>query len=233
MSTFKHAFRRVALLALAVSILLPVHAEAATWQDYVRSYSRNRSDESTEVRQTSSRERYSSSIQRAVNKLDDDKVEDLPIPVMLGVSVPQLSKNFGDPRDGGARTHEGLDILAPRGAFVASPTEAVVVKVGTGSSAGKYVTTANPGKETFTYMHLDDFADGIKAGVKLAPGDLIGYVGDTGNAKGGVTHLHFEIRKNRKAMDPYPRLTREFTTQQRIDLLTEVLKDLQAELKRK
>ncbi len=228
------------MLSLMVMLVLPADpavAEAAshpTWQDYVRSYSgsRTRSDESQEVR-SSSRERYSSAIQKAIKNLDDDEVEDLPIPILLGVARTDLTKNFGDPRDGGARSHEGLDILAPRGSFISSPTDAVVVKVGTGDSAGKYVTTANPGGETFTYMHMDAIADGIKAGKVLDPGDLIGYVGDTGNAKGGVPHLHFEIRKDRKAMDPYPRLTEEFTTKERVATLMEIVKQLQADLKKK
>lgn len=232
MSTFNNLARASVALALVVTVLLPVGAQAATWQDYARAYSNSRSDESREVRSSSSssRERYSSAVQKAIKNLDDDEVEDLPIPILLGISQPQLTENFGDPRDGGARSHEGLDIIAPRGSFIASPTDAVVVKVGTGSSAGKYVTTANPGGETFTYMHLDGFADGIKAGKVLKPGGLIGYVGDTGNAKGGVPHLHFEIRENRKAMDPYPRLTKEFTTKERIATLTIILKQLQDEL---
>ncbi len=241
MSTFTNLFRTFAILALAVTFIFPIRpsvAEAAsrpTWQDYMRSYSgsRTRTDESQEVRNSSSRERYSSAMQKAIKNLDEDEVEDLPIPILLGVARPDLTKNFGDPRDDGARSHEGLDILALRGSFVSSPTDAVVVKVGTGESAGKYVTTANPGGETFTYMHMDAVAEGIKAGKVLEPGDLIGYVGDTGNAKGGVTHLHFEIRKDRKAMDPYPRLTKEFTTKERIATLLDIVKLLQAELKKK
>ena len=74
-------------------------------------------------------------------------------------------------------------------------------------------------------MHLDDIADGIKAGTELEAGDLIGYVGDTGNAKGGVTHLHFEIRDGRKATDPYPRITKEFTLKERIEAITNILED--------
>lgn len=167
----------------------------------------------------------SSSIRRKIDKLDDDPVDEMPIPILAGFSVANLSRNFGDPRDGGARSHEGLDLMAPEGAYLVSPTEAVVIRVGTGSSAGKYVYTANPGDETFAYMHLDDFADGLRAGDELEPGDLIGYVGNTGNASGGATHLHFEIRDGREATDPYPRLTEEFTAKERIAAFERILED--------
>lgn len=155
---------------------------------------------------------YSSKIRQAIEKLDEDIVENLPIPV-LGVMLSQLTKNFGDPRDGGERTHQGLDILAPKETPVVSPTDAVVTRVGEGGSSGLYVRTANPGGETFVYMHLSDFADDLEAGDILEPGDLIGYVGNTGNAAGGPTHLHFEIRKG-AALDPYPRLTRVLNSEE-------------------
>jgi len=175
---------------------------------------------------SSSRERYSSAIQKAIRKLDDDEVKDLPIPILLGLSRSQIRSDFGDPRGGGDRTHEGQDLIAPRGAYIASPTDAVVTRTGDGPSSGIYVYTANPGGETFAYMHLDAIADGVKAGTVLKAGDLIGYVGDTGNAKGGMTHLHFEIRDGRTPTDPYPRLTKEFTIEQRINVLKQVLEEL-------
>jgi hypothetical protein len=150
---------------------------------------------------------YSSKIRSAINKLDEDIVKNLPIPV-LGVLVSDLYKNFGDPRGEGTREHEGQDILAPRGAPVVSPTDAVVVRIGDGASSGLTVRTANPGGEQFVYMHLDDYAEDLDEGDVLEPGDLIGYVGNTGNASGGAPHLHFEIRDGREALDPYPRLVR-------------------------
>lgn len=166
--------------------------------------------------------RISSSANRAIRNLDRDSVLLLPIPVLMGVSVGNLSRNFGDPRDGGDREHQGLDIMAPRGAYVVSPTDAVVTGVGNGSSAGRYVYTANPGGERFAYMHLDTVA--VRAGDVLEPGDLIGTVGNTGNASGGAPHLHFEIRENnRRVTDPYPRLMREFTTEERGRALAKIV----------
>lgn len=184
-------------------------------------------------RYSSRRTGYSSSIQKKVNKLDNDEVEDLPIPILIGVGLKNIWPNFGDPRDGGARTHEGEDIMAPRGAIVSSPTEAVVVRTGEGSSSGIFVTTANPGGETMNFYHLDSIADGIKAGTEVKAGDILGYVGNTGNAAGGAPHLHFEIRKNRKALDPFPRLTKEFSNEVRLRVLTDLLNELLAELAKK
>lgn len=178
-------------------------------------------------------ERYSNTVSKAVKKLGSKEVEDLKIPVLLGITRAKLSPNFGDARGGGTRTHEGLDIMAPEGAFVASPTDAVVIAAGDGESSGIYVTTANPGGERFVYMHLSGIADGVKTGTVLEEGDLIGYVGNTGNASGGAPHLHFEIREGREVKDPYERLTKEFTSQERIAVLMEILKELQKELARK
>ncbi len=222
-----HSSRVAAGLAFLILLSAPLSV-GAQYRSYDRDYWRNSdegSSDNEETERVTSRRGISSSIQKKINNLDDDEVEDLPIPILLAVSLSQLTKNFGDARDGGDRSHEGLDILAPRAAYVVSPTEAVVIRTGKGSSAGTYVYTANPGGETFIYMHLDDIADGIKAGTELEPGDLIGYVGDTGNAKGGVTHLHFEIRDGRKATDPYPRLTEEFTLKQRIEAIGNILED--------
>lgn len=217
------------LLALALSPLLTSSAEAQTrsyrdWQSSASSATEGVAT-SGDTEAVTARRGTSSSVQKKINALDDDPVEEMPIPILLGVSLKQITSDFGDPRGGGTREHEGQDILAPRGAYIVSPTDAVVLRTGNGESSGKYVYTANPGDETFVYMHLDDIADGVKAGSVLKKGDLIGYVGDTGNAKGGVTHLHFEIRDGRKATNPYPRLEGEFSLKERMQALTEILKD--------
>lgn len=203
------------MLFALVATALPLPASAQSRTDSERTRYANQS-----------RERYSSATQRAINKLDDDPVEGLPIPVMLGVTLRSIYADFGDPRDGGARTHEGQDIIAPRGTPIASPTEAVVTRTSNGSSSGLTVTTRNPGGETFIYMHLDRIAEGIKSGTVLKPGDILGFVGDSGNAKGGVTHLHFEIREGRKATDPFPRLAREFSLKERVTGIEKYLEEL-------
>lgn len=161
-------------------------------------------------------------LSRRVNQLDEDPVASLPMPILFGVAPANLSPNFGDPRSGG-RTHEGEDMMAPKGAPIISPTEAVVLATGVWEGGGNYVSTANPGGEKFVYMHLDWIAD-LDPGDVLDPGDLIGYVGNTGNASGGAPHLHFEIRKN-GAQDPFPRLKSEFTLAQKMKFTADIIDD--------
>lgn len=158
----------------------------------------------------------SSTYRKNIRKLDDDVVKEFPIPILLGVSLTDITPNFGDPRGGGTRIHEGLDIMAPEGAPIVTPTEAVVMRTGTGESSGKYVYTANPGGETFVYMHLSEIAN-VRVGELLEPGALVGLVGDTGNAK-GTPHLHFEIRKG-KPLDPFQRIKEEFTLKEKVVFL--------------
>lgn len=230
MSTFTNTLTALALSAAAVSASAPFGAPVAHAQsvsDLSQLYSSYLARHTTSSsRDYGSRTRYSSAIQREINKLDDDPVKAIPVPVLLGVALSSVSPNFGDPRGGGTRSHEGEDIMAPKGTPVASPTDAVVVRTGDGASSGITVTTANPGGETFVYMHLDSIAEGIKAGTVLKEGQVLGFVGDTGNAKGGAPHLHFEIRKNREATDPFPRLSRTFTHEERMDSIEAYLKKL-------
>ncbi len=166
--------------------------------------------------------RRGSQYQSQIQALGDIAVQNIPIPVLLGVEVGNLTQNFGDPRGGGTRTHEGLDIMAPSGTPVVSPTDAVVLSTGDGADSGLYVRTANPGGEQFVYMHLREIAKGIERGVILKRDDVLGYVGNTGNASGGAPHLHFEIRKN-GATDPFPRLTQVFSIQERMNAVQQAL----------
>lgn len=169
--------------------------------------------------------RMTSSLRRKLNDLGDEQVKNIPLPLLFGASLKTLTPNFGDARGGGTRSHEGLDIMAPKGVPIVSPTKAVVVRTGTGSSSGKFVNTMNPGGETFIYMHLNEIS--VKEGDVLAVGGLVGFVGNTGNASGGAPHLHFEIRDTkRKPTDPYPRITKEFTLEQKIQSLRTIITKL-------
>lgn len=248
MKTAKKFFTIITAVLVCVVLVIPYDASAQStsnrsgrtyqrnydrsqWNTWYREWQRNQAQDEDveaddeEVEQVTSRRRYSSAIQNKIDNLDDDKVEDLPIPVLFGVAKSDLFPNFGDERDGGARTHEGEDILGILGTPIVSPTEAVVLKTGTGDSSGKYVYTANPGGETFVYMHLSEIAD-IDEGDELNVGDIIGYVGDTGNAKGGPAHLHFEIRDGREPTDPFPRLTTVFSPKDKIEYLENALNDV-------
>lgn len=149
------------------------------------------------------------------------KEENIKIPVLMGVEVKNLWDSWGDARSNG-RTHEGIDIMAPRGTPVVSPTNAVVSKIGYGANGGNYVYTINGGGERYYFAHLDSYAPGLTEGKKLVPGDLIGYVGNTGNASGGAPHLHFGIY-DRGASNPYPRLTIAFSDEERVSALNRIV----------
>ena len=163
-----------------------------------------------------------------IDDLDDDRVEKFPLPIIFGLSLDSVTPNFGDPRSGGDRSHEGLDLMANRGAPIVSPTEAVVTRISDGANSGLVVYTANPGGERFVYMHLDSVADFLKEGDELKVGDLIGFVGNTGNASATAPHLHFEVRDG-QATDPYERITSEFTMKDKIKFLNNFWDDIDDE----
>lgn len=164
-----------------------------------------------------------------VSDLDDDISEDISVPVLFGIDYKSLIPDFGQPRGGGTRLHLGQDMVAPKGTPIVSPTEAVVLSTGDGESSGLYVYTANPGGESYRYMHLDEIAD-IKAGDKLDAGDFIGTVGDTGNAPDGVYHLHFEIRQSdREYADPHTRFGDEFTTKEKMSFVSNIFREIDDE----
>jgi hypothetical protein len=168
--------------------------------------------------------RQTNGLQQKISVLPSVANSSVLMPVLFGVGINDISPNFGDPRDNGTRTHQGEDIMATKGTPIVSPTPAVVLRTETGVSEGNAVYTANPGGETFVYMHLDHFGEGVVSGLVLGQGSLIGYVGNTGNASGGPAHLHFEIHNSSGTpTDPFPRLTSEFTLAQKISFLSTIL----------
>jgi len=150
----------------------------------------------------------------------------LAIPVLFGVAREDITPDFGEPRGGGTRSHEGQDIVAPKGMLVVSPVRATVESFGTEPTAGKYVYTRGSDGRTYVYIHLDQIAK-LKRGQKLKVGDVIGTVGDTGNAQGTTAHLHFEVHNSKgKPIDPYPFLTKEFSLKEKISFLNKGLAKL-------
>ncbi|AZG16611.1 M23 family metallopeptidase [Cupriavidus pauculus] len=128
----------------------------------------------------------------------------LPVPVQ-GVSRKALRDTWGGARSGG-RKHEGIDIFASRGRPVLSATEGIVTRVGTNRLGGNVVWVMGPGRQMHYYAHLDGYAP-IRAGDRVAPGTPLGYVGDTGNARGTPPHLHYGVYGAGGAINPYPLLT--------------------------
>ena len=138
------------------------------------------------------------------------------------VGAVEYSDDFGDPRAGG--THEGNDILAARHA-PAVAVEAGTVKFWTTSAqAGCMLYLYGASGTTYLYIHLNNdltshndnrgsciagtsYAPGLKSGAHVAAGQLVGYVGDSGDANGIHPHLHFEVHPgDGAAVSPYPYL---------------------------
>ena len=110
-----------------------------------------------------------------------------------GVKASQLSDTFDQPR-GKERHHEALDIMAPKGTKVVAVADGKVAKLFNSKPGGLTVYQFDP-SETYAYYyaHLDRYADGIKEGSMIKRGELIGYVGSTGNANPDAPHLHFAV----------------------------------------
>lgn len=157
-----------------------------------------------------------------IMELDGEPAEILPVPILFRVSIGDFSDTWGESRSGG-RAHNGTDIIAPKGELVVSPSKSVVTKIGRDNKGGNYVITANPGGEQFYFAHLDAPYENLKIGATLEPGDLIGYVGNTGNARGKSPHLHFGIYYKGLARNPFPRLVREFSAEKKLAVLEKIL----------
>jgi len=129
----------------------------------------------------------------------------LPVPV-AGVSARALRDSWGAPRSDGRR-HQGVDIFAPRGTPVRSTTAGIVWSIGQNRLGGNVVWVLGPGSQLHYYAHLDRFA-AIRRGEVVAPGTTLGYVGNTGNARGGPHHLHYGIYAPARggAINPFPLL---------------------------
>ncbi|WP_417549102.1 M23 family metallopeptidase [Methylophaga sp.] len=132
----------------------------------------------------------------------------LPFPVE-GAGQRDIGSTFGVDRDGGARKHHGVDIFAERG----TPVTAVIdgyVRTGTGTRGGEHVWLSGSmigyGSARYYYAHLDSFE--VESGDKVKKGDILGYVGNTGNAITTPPHLHFGIYSG-GPVDPEPFLKPE------------------------
>lgn len=120
-----------------------------------------------------------------------------PIP---GKTPANIGSPFGAPRDNGTRHHLGVDIGAPEGTPVVAAVSGTVVAVGTGGGGfGQRVNIADQHGNIHSYAHLSSFGPGItptSAGSRyVLAGEVIGYVGSTGNADSKWPHLHYSINE--------------------------------------
>lgn len=123
-----------------------------------------------------------------------DAIASISCPV---VGDSQFSDSWGDRRSGGRR-HEGVDMAADRGTSVVAALPGFAELKNT-RAGGKSVWLTTPSGNKFFYAHLDEWEGESR---DVAQGDVLGYVGSTGNA--GGPHLHFEVRPGGRAINPYP-----------------------------
>lgn len=147
----------------------------------------------------------------------DEPVRDTPllpalkIPVQ-GIKASDLTDSFTDAR-GQDRVHDAIDIMAPEGTPVLAAADGPVVKLFDSVPGGLTLYQFDEaGNVAFYYAHMQRYAEGVEEGMQLRQGDLVGYVGHTGNADPAAPHLHFAIfvlgPEKRwwegEAINPYP-----------------------------
>lgn len=127
----------------------------------------------------------------------------LAFPV-AGKSSRNIASIWGDPRDAGARSHEGIDVFAKRGTPAIAGTAGTVRQVATTPRGGKVVWLTDINRrQSLYYAHLDSQL--VQVGQQVQAGDTLGLIGNTGNARTTSPHLHFGIyRYGRGATNPYP-----------------------------
>ena len=135
-------------------------------------------------------------------------------------SPTQFQDTYGQSRSGG-RSHKGTDLLAPRMTEVYAAAAGVVVYVGTNNLSGRNLRIAHGGDWESHYVHLNNdtpgtddgqapwtltVAPGIGEGTRVEAGQLIAWVGDSGNAESTTPHTHFELRHDGTSINAYPLL---------------------------
>jgi len=131
-----------------------------------------------------------------------------------GVTPERMSDTYNATRTAG--THRAIDIMAPRGTPVLSADAGRVFRLRSNHNGGITIYAIDREERfIYYYAHLDHYRDGLAEGMSLQAGDVIGYVGTTGNAPPNVPHLHFQIMLYRhdrywdgEPINPYAFLTR-------------------------
>jgi murein DD-endopeptidase MepM/ murein hydrolase activator NlpD len=138
------------------------------------------------------------------------RARDLRLPID-GVEVERLKGMFGQPR-GENPAHEAVDILAPRNTPIHAVEDGTIAKLFTSNAGGLTIYQYDPGQRfCYYYAHLERYADGLGDGRQVARGEVIGFVGTSGDAPADTPHLHFAILEvgaerhwwGGRAIDPY------------------------------
>lgn len=155
-----------------------------------------------------------------------DARTDLPFEVVFPqeASATEFQDTYGQSRSGG-RSHKGTDLLAPRMTEVYAAAAGVVVYVGTNNLSGRNLRISHGGGWESHYVHLNNdnpgtddgqapwtltVAPGIEEGARVEAGQLVAWVGDSGNAESTTPHTHFELRHDGTPMNAYPLLIEAF-----------------------
>jgi peptidoglycan LD-endopeptidase LytH len=119
----------------------------------------------------------------------------LAVPV-AGYPRGAIRDSWGDARGGGTRAHHGTDIMAAGGTPVVAAASGVVEKLFASHDGGTTIYVRSPDRRwSYYYAHLAGYAPGLHEGQAVRAGERIGFVGDTGNAGPGNTHLHFGLSR--------------------------------------
>jgi murein DD-endopeptidase MepM/ murein hydrolase activator NlpD len=145
----------------------------------------------------------------------EQDVPSLIIPVE-GADASKIVDTFASARSGDKR-HEATDIMAPQGTPVLAAADGTIVKLFLSRAGGNTIYQFDPTRTwCYYYAHLDHYAAGLTQGATVKQGQVIGYVGSTGDASPSAPHLHFAINKlgpekqwwKGTAVNPYPVLMR-------------------------
>ncbi len=132
-------------------------------------------------------------------------------PPIRGLALMNLRDTFEEVHDG--HKHEAIDIMEPRGTPVRAAVSGTVRKLFLSKPGGNTIYQFDEmGVYCYYYAHLDGYAEGLREGMRVERGEVIGFVGSTGNADPRSPHLHFAITElgperlwwKGNAIDPYP-----------------------------
>lgn len=119
------------------------------------------------------------------------------------MNVARISSQFGNrkhPIQGYTKMHRGVDFSAPVGTPIYSAGDGIITEMGWKAGYGKFIQVKHSSTLSTAYAHASSFAKGVKPGSKIKQGQVIAYVGTTGNSTG--PHLHYEVRINGKQVNP-------------------------------
>ncbi len=166
---------------------------------------------------------------------DDDLFSDMVFP--QDVEATEYVDSWGSLRSGG-RSHEGTDLMAEKMTPVFAVDDGVVTIQQTHALAGRYLVIEHEGGWESWYVHLNNdnegtddgsapmdltYAEAVEIGATVKRGELVGWVGDSGNAEGSGSHTHFELHIDGVSVNPYPYLRRAEAAETALTVMDEVL----------